>query len=187
MSAHDPMLLPANLPVPQDDGASAHLVGASLPHVSLPSTDGDAVDLAALRGLTVVYAYPRTGKPGQDPLVEDWDAIPGARGCTPESCGFRDHHAEMSAMGARVMGLSTQDTVYQREAVERLHLPFPLLSDSGLQLTPALRLPTFGAAGQVLLRRLTFVVEEGVVSKVWYPVFPPDTHAAAVLGWLRAS
>jgi peroxiredoxin len=133
----------------------------------------------------VLYAFPRMGRPGEEPLAADWDAIPGARGCTPESCGFRDHAAELRRVGASVAGLSTQNTDYQREAVERLRLPFPLLSDAGLELTHALALPTFDVAGQTLLRRLTLVVRDGAIEHVFYPVFPPDEHAAAVLEWLR--
>jgi peroxiredoxin len=183
--AFDPTVLPDDLPVPVDDGAADHLPGLRLPSVPLPATDGEDVDLAPLSGRTVVYAYPRTGRPGEDSLVADWDAIPGARGCTPESCGFRDHHDELAALGVRVHGLSTQDTDYQREAVERLGLPFSLLSDAQLALTRALDLPTFAAADQVLLRRLTLLVQDGVVEHVWYPVFPPDLHAAEVLAFLR--
>ena len=186
-AGHDPLQLPVDLPRPVDDGAADHLVGSRLPSLSLPSTDGTEVDLSALPGRTVVYAYPRTGRPGEPPLVDDWDAIPGARGCTPESCGFRDHHRELADAGARVLGLSTQSVDYQREAVERLHLPFALLSDVDLALTRAARLPTFEVAGQTLLRRLTVVVDEGVVTHCWYPVFPPDTHAAQVLEWLTAT
>lgn len=184
---HDPMTLPEGLPVPEDDGAADHLPGTRVPPLALPSTDGGTVDLSALPGLTVVYAYPRTGVPGEDPLVPDWDAIPGARGCTPESCGFRDHHGELAAAGARVLGLSTQDPAYQREAVNRLHLPFPLLSDARLELAGALGLPTFEVAGRTLLRRFTLLLDDGVVEHVWYPVFPPDTHAAAVLAFLRTA
>ena len=184
MSTHDPTVLPADLPVPVDDGAADHLRDMQLPPVRLPATDGRDVDLAALAGRTVVYAYPRTGEPGVDPLVGDWDAIPGARGCTPESCGFRDHHADIAAAGASVFGLSTQDTGYQRAAVARLRLPFPLLSDEGLRLATALRLPTFDVAGQTLLKRLTLLVHDGRVEHVWYPIFPPDSHASEVLDHL---
>jgi len=186
---HDPTFLPGDLPIPQDDGAAAHLPGARVPALALPATDGREVrlDRAGRRPRTVVYAYPRTGQPGIDPLVPDWDAIPGARGCTPESCGFRDHHRELGAAGAEVYGLSTQDTAYQREAAERLHLPFALLSDADLALTRALRLPTFTAAGQTLLKRLTLVLRDGAVEHVFYPVFPPDRHAGEVLAWLRAA
>ena len=134
-----------------------------------------------------MYGYPRTGRPGESPLVDDWDLIPGARGCTPETCGFRDHHAEMRTAGAEVFGLSTQDTAYQQELVERLHLPFAILSDAELRLTRAWRLPTFEAGGQTLLRRLTIVIRDGRVEHVWYPVFPPDQHAEEVLAWLRAN
>ena len=177
--------LPAGLPVPDDDGAADHLRGLPMPAVVLASTDGLAVALDALpEGRTVVYAYPRTG--GPDGRVPDgWDQIPGARGCTPEACAFRDHHAELLAAGATaVYGLSTQDTAYQREAVDRLHLPFAMLSDESFTLTDALRLPTFEAGGNVLLRRLTMIVRDGAVEKVFYPVFPPDEHAAQVLAWL---
>ncbi|MGZ4592057.1 MAG: peroxiredoxin [Actinomycetes bacterium] len=183
---HDPTTLPSDLPVPEDDGAADHLDGLALPSVRLPCTDGGGVDLSALTGRSVVYAYPRTGRPGEDPLVDDWDQIPGARGCTPESCGFRDHHAELAALGVRVFGLSTQGTDYQREAVGRLRLPFSLLSDDALRLTVALRLPTMEVAGQTLLKRLTLLVRDGAVEHRWYPVFPPDTHADEVLDWLRA-
>lgn len=177
--------LPADLPVPVDDGAAAHLPGTRWPALELAGTDGRTVRLDLLPGRTVVYAYPRTGEPGKPSLVEEWDQIPGARGCTPESCGFRDHHAELREVGAGVYGLSTQDTGYQREAATRLNLPFALLSDVRLDLTRALRLPTFEAAGRVLLKRLTLLVEDGRIERVWYPVFPPDTHAGEVLAWLR--
>jgi len=182
----DPMTLPDDLPAPTDDGAADHLRGAPIPAIALPATDGSTVDLAALTDRTVVYAYPRTGVPGEDHLVPDWDEIPGARGCTPESCGFRDHHADLLAAGVdAVYGLSTQTTAYQREAAERLALPFAILSDAGLELTRALRLPTFEAAGETLIKRLTLLVTAGRVEHVWYPVFPPDRHAGEVLSWLR--
>lgn len=185
---YDPMTLPADLPVPEDDGAAVHLWGSRVPDVTLPATDGRTISLAEIRGpRVVVYAYPRTGRPGQVALVDDWDLIPGARGCTPETCGFRDHHAEMKAAGAEVFGLSTQDTAYQQELAERLHLPFAILSDAQLELTHAWNLPTFEVAGQTLLRRLTLALRDGVVEHVWYPVFPPDTHAAEVLRWLRSN
>jgi peroxiredoxin len=178
--------LPDGLPVPVDDGAADHLPGATMAPVSLAATDGRTVDLAALGpGSTVVYAYPMTGRPGVA-LPDGWDEIPGARGCTPESCAFRDHFADLRAAGAEaVYGLSSQDTEYQREVAERLHLPFPMLSDPDLKLAAALRLPTFETAGMRLYRRLTLVVREGRVAHVFYPVFPPDGHAAEVLAWLR--
>lgn len=186
--AHDPTRLPADLPAPQDDGAAAHLHGSKVPDIALPTTDGREVSLATIRGpRVVVYAYPRTGRPGEAPLVEDWDLIPGARGCTPETCGFRDHHAELKAAGAEVFGLSTQDNAYQREMVDRLHLPFAILSDADAELTRAWRLPTFEAAGQTLLKRLTLVIRDGKVEHLWYPVFPPDRHAEEVLRWLSAN
>jgi peroxiredoxin len=180
----DPYTLPPDLPRPIDDGAADHLTGAAVPDIALPATDGSSVNLATLPARTVVYAYPRTGRPGEPSLVDDWDLIPGARGCTPETCGFRDHHAELAAAGAAVYGLSTQDTEYQRELVDRLELPFPMLSDERLELTRTMRLPAFEVAGQTLLKRLTLLVADGRVERVWYPVFPPDRHAAEVLDWL---
>jgi peroxiredoxin len=187
-ASHNPMTLPSDLPAPVDDGAADHLRNSPVPDVVLPATDGREISLAKLGGRrVVVYAYPRTGRPGESPLVADWDLIPGARGCTPETCGFRDHQAEMNAAGADVFGLSTQDTAYQQELVTRLHLPFAILSDAGLRLTKAWRLPTFDAAGQTLMKRLTLVVRDGRVEHLWYPVFPPDRHAEEVLAWLRAS
>jgi peroxiredoxin len=176
--------LPPDLPAPEDDGAADHLRGASLPSLTLPATDGTRVDLSALEGRTVVYAYPRTGEPGV-PVPAEWDAIPGARGCTPQTCAFRDHHAELTALGARVFGLSTQDTAYQRELVERLHLPFPILSDADFRLTEALHLPTFEFRGARLLKRITLIVRGGAIEHVFYPVFPPDRNAEDVVQWLR--
>jgi peroxiredoxin len=186
MRTHDPLVLPPDLPAPRDDGTARHLPGAALPTVTLKATDGRQVDLADLAARWVIlYCYPRTGRPGEAPLVPDWDLIPGARGCTPEACSFRDHHQEIRAFGALVFGVSTQDTYYQREAVERLALPFPLLSDSDLALTRALRLPTFEVAEQVLMKRITLVVRDSRIEHLWYPVFPPDRHAEEVVGWLQ--
>ena len=158
-----------------------------MPALSLPATDGTQVGLAALgSGRTVVYVYPMTGRPGVD-LPPGWDDIPGARGCTPESAGFRDHHAELLAAGAaQVFGLSSQSGSYQAEAVDRLHLPFAILSDEPMALVDALGLPTFTIAGMTLYRRLTMIVTGGVIEHVFYPVFPPDRHAQQVLEWLRA-
>jgi peroxiredoxin (alkyl hydroperoxide reductase subunit C) len=159
-----------------------------LPDVALGATDGSTVSLASLPGRTVVYAYPRTGEPGKAMLVPEWDQIPGARGCTPQSCAFRDHHAELTSAGAdRVFGLSTQSTAYQQAMAERLHLPFRVLSDEDLALTRALRLPTFEAAGLTLIKRLALIVDDGRVTHVFYPVFPPDRNAADVLAWLKAN
>jgi peroxiredoxin len=182
---HDPRNLPENLPVPQDDGAAVHLTDMALPDIALAATDGGSVNLSKLAGRTVVYVYPRTGRPGQA-LPTGWDSIPGARGCTPQSCGFRDHFAELKALGVGTLfGLSTQDTDYQREAVERLHLPFALLSDAALRLIRAMRLPTFEVDGMTLIKRMAWVVDGGVLTKVFYPVFPPDESAAQVIRWLR--
>jgi peroxiredoxin len=184
---HDPTVLPAGLPSPHDDGAARHLPGTRLPDLILPATDSASVNLSRLKGRTVVYAYPRTGQPDQ-PLPEEWDAIPGARGCTPQSCAFRDHFTELKEAGAdHLFGLSTQDTAYQREAAERLHLPFTLLSDARLELTRTLQLPTFEVEGMTLLKRLTLVIDHGVIRFVFYPVFPPNENADVVLAWLRAS
>jgi peroxiredoxin len=183
---HDPNVLPADLPVPRDDGAARHLTGRKLPALALAATDGSRVDLSKLRGRTVVYIYPRTGVPGQA-SPDGWDQIPGARGCTPQSCAFRDHFAELKRLGvAHLYGLSTQDTAYQSEAVERLHLPFPLLSDQKLELARALELPTFTVAGMTLLKRMAWVIDDGAITKVFYPVFPPDKNAEEVIAWLRA-
>jgi peroxiredoxin len=182
---HDPLSLPDNLPVPQDDGGARHLVGMALPNLPLAATDGSQINLSTLRGRTVVYVYPRTGRPGVPP-PHGWDAIPGARGCTPQSCGFRDHFAELKRLGvAQLYGLSTQNTAYQREAAERLHLPFPLLSDAELALTRALRLPTFSLAGMTLIKRMVWVIDDGVIAHVFYPVFPPDRSAERVIDWLK--
>lgn len=180
---HDIYRLPAGLPVPVDDGACDHLPGMQLPSVPLRSTAGTLVDLATLPGRTVVYCYPRTGRPNEAPPA-GWDEIPGARGCTPQSCAFRDHYQELQALGARVFGLSTQTTDYQREAVERLHLPFALLSDADLTFTRALRLPTFEVEGITLIKRLTLIISDGRIEQVFYPVFPPDRNAAEVIVWL---
>lgn len=184
---HDPTVLPDNIPAPKDDGAARHLTGRRLPDLALPATDGEAVNLSKLAGRSVIYVYPRTGRPGQA-LPTGWDAIPGARGCTPQSCGFRDHFAELKSLGvAHLYGLSTQDTAYQREAAERLHLPFAILSDAELKLTHALDLPTFAVDGMTLLKRMAWVIDDGVIAKVFYPVFPPDKNAADVLAWLQAA
>ncbi len=182
---HDPTFLPPGIPVPQDDGAARHLTGMKLPDLALPATRGGAINLALLAGRTVLYIYPRTGVPGVD-LPPGWDDIPGARGCTPQSCGFRDHFAELKALGAsHLFGLSTQDTDYQREAAKRLHLPFAILSDAKLAFARALNLPTFSVAGMTLLKRMALVIDDGIIDKVFYPVFPPDKNAAEVIAWLR--
>ena len=184
---HDPTVLPEDLPVPRDDGAARHLAGARLPALALAATDGAQVDLSALAGRTVVYVYPRTGRPGQA-SPSGWDGIPGARGCTPQSCGFRDHFAELKRLGvAQLFGLSTQDTDYQREAVQRLHLPFAILSDADLKLTRALDLPTFAVDGMTLIRRMAWVIDDGIMTRVFYPVFPPDKNAAEVVSWIQSS
>jgi peroxiredoxin len=177
-------VLPSGLPAPVDDGACAHLPGLAMPPIRLPSTAGRLVDLGALRaGRTVIYCYPRTGRPGE-PLPDGWDAIPGARGCTPQSCAFRDHHRELADLEAEVYGLSTQTTEYQREMAERLHLPFEVLSDARFALSDALRLPTFEVEGMRLIKRLTLIVRDQRIEHVFYPVFPPDGSAAQVIRWL---
>ena len=164
--SRDLLELPADLPIPLDDGACDHLLGMRLPSHSMPATDGTMLDLSTLRGRSVVYVYPRTGRPDQ-PLPTGWNEIPGARGCTPQSCAYRDRAAELAALGARVFGLSTQDTDYQWEAVDRLHLPFPLLSDARLELTNALALPTFEVDGLTLIKRLTLVINDGLIETVF--------------------
>ena len=176
--------LPQHLPRPQDDGACDHLTGMPLPSIALVSTRGQAVDLSCLPGRTIVYCYPRTGRPDQE-MPPGWNEIPGARGCTPQSCAFRDHYAEIRALGVQeVFGLSTQDTDYQREAVERMHLPFALLSDHALAFSRALRLPTFEVQGMTLIKRLTLALYAGTIDRVFYPVFPPDANAPDVIHWL---
>ena len=183
---HNPLELPDDLPVPVDDGAARHLTGSPLPDVTLMATDGARVNLSRLVGRTVVYIYPRTGRPGQA-MPTGWNGIPGARGCTPQSCSFRDHFDELRGLGVRrLYGLSTQDSDYQREVVERLHLPFAILSDADFALQRALRLPTFEVDGMVLLKRMALVIDQGKITKVFYPVFPPDRSAAEVIAWLRA-
>jgi peroxiredoxin len=185
--AHDPLALPADLPVPEDDGAARHLPGVSVPDVELPASAGPPVRLATLAGRTVVFAYPRTGRPGEEPLggEDSWNAIPGARGCTPQACAIRDSHARFAELGARVFGVSTQEPADQLETAERLHLPYPLLSDARLELAGALGLPTFEVEGVTVLKRLTLFLRDGVVEHVHYPVFPPDGAADAALAWLR--
>lgn len=189
MSSRDEHL-PDDLPVPEDDGAADHLIGLAVPAVALPATTGDTLRVNQPphgSDRLIIYTYPRTGRPGDAPPVEDWDLIPGARGCTPEACGFRDHARDLTGCGAAVVGLSTQPTDDQLEAAQRLHLPFPLLSDARLQLTRAMRLPTLEVAGRTLLRRLTLIIRGGHVEHVFYPIFPPDTHANEVLAWLTTA
>jgi peroxiredoxin len=181
-------VLPDNLPVPRDDGAADHLTGLPMPALSLQASDGRSVDLATTGpGRTIIYLYPLTGRPGVD-LPEGWDAIPGARGCSTEACDFRDHFTDLQAAGAaHVWGLSSQDPDYQAEVVERLHLPFTMLSDPDFTLADSLNLPTFSAPGhQRLYSRLTIVARDGRIEHVFYPIFPPNTHAQQVLNWLQA-
>jgi peroxiredoxin len=175
----------SKLPIPEDDGAARHLTGMKLAPVRLPATDGSTVDLSLLKGRVVVYAYPRTGRPGE-PNPDGWDLIPGARGCTPQTCSFRDHFAELRSLGVdHLFGLSTQGRQWQREVAERLHLPFAILSDESLELTRAMQFPTFQTSGMTLLKRMTLVIQDGMIRHVFYPVFPPDQNASEVLTWLR--
>src|SRR4051812_20320507 len=186
-TAHDPNGLPTDIPLPLDDGGARDVQGARLASVPLAATDGSQVDLSKLAGCTVLYVYPRTGVPGQA-LPTGWDAIPGARGCTPQSCSFRDHFAELKRLGVvQLFGLSTQDLAYQREAAERLHLPFAILSDADFALTRALKLPTFAVDGMTLIKRMAWVIDDGVITHVFYPVFPPDRSAEEVVAFLQAS
>ncbi len=186
--ATDLTALPPGLPAPVDDGACDHLPGLALPDVELPvATGGKRALAAAPTRWLVLYVYPRTGGPGVE-LPPDWDAIPGARGCTPQSCAFRDHHADLAALDATVAGISAQPRAEQAEFAARMHIPFPLLNDAELRLRePPLRLPTFPAGERILYRRVTLVAEHGVIRKVFYPVFPPDRNAAEVLAYLRAA
>ena len=177
--------LPEGLPAPVDDGAADHLIGRAMPPLDFSSTGGDVVDLATLSGRTIVYLYPKTGRPGVE-MPDGWDAIPGARGCTPESRGFRDHHQDIIGARASVFGFSSQDTAYQSEMAARLGLPFPVLADPDFLLADTLNLPTFEAAGERLYTRLTMAILDGSIEQVWYPVFPTDTHANVVVRWLAS-
>lgn len=176
--------LPDDLPEPVDDGAADHLPGTTLPSIELASTGERTIDLSSLKGRVVLYCYPMTGRPDQNVIPEGWDAIPGARGCTPQSCAFRDHHQELQSLGARVFGLSTQTTEYQREAKERLHLPFELLSDARFSLAETLGLPAFRVDNRRYLKRTTLIINDGCIETVFYPVFPPDRNADEVIIWL---
>ena len=176
--------LPKDLPVTVDDGGALHLLGLQLPNIQLQATNGSLVNLSAIKGRLVLYCYPMTGRPDVA-LPEGWDQIPGARGCTPQSCSFRDHYQEIKALDAEVMGLSVQDTAYQREMAERLHLPFNILSDSNHEFRKALNLPTFNVAGLTLLKRVTLVIDKGRVRAVHYPIFPSDTDPDWVIDQLR--
>lgn len=175
--------LPENLPVPEDDGACDHLAGMKIPDIALPSTSGNDISLASLSGRNVVFCYPRMGDGGAVP--DDWNAIPGARGCTPESCGFRDLYREFETLGFRVFGISSQTPAEQTEGRSRLQLTYPLLSDHKLALARALDLPTFEWRDMTCIKRLTMIIKEGVIEHVFYPIFPPDTHADHVLAWLK--
>ena len=178
----------SQIPAPQNDGAAAHLVGMTVPPISLRATNDTAVVLSELEGRTVVFGYPRTGEPGKISLVDDWDMIPGARGCTPQTCAFRDLFAELTAAGAKqVFGLSTQSSAYQTEMASRLHLPFPVLSDEALELTEALRLPVMEVAELTLIKRMALVIDDAKITQLFYPVFPPDRNAGDVLEWLQAN
>lgn len=178
----------SKIPAPEDDGAAHHLTGMAIPPVSLRATNDTVVTLSELEGRTVVFGYPRTGEPGKIALVDDWDQIPGARGCTPQTCAFRDLFAELRAAGARqVFGLSTQSNDYQTEMASRLHLPFPVLSDHELDLVHALDLPTMEVAGLTMIKRLALVIDDARITHVFYPVFPPDRNAGDVLAWLKAN
>lgn len=178
----------SKIPAPVDDGAAAHLAGMKIPPVALSATDGTLVTLASLPGRVVLFAYPRTGEPGKISLVDGWDMIPGARGCTPQTCAFRDLFKDLKEAGAQhVFGISTQDTAYQREMVKRLHVPFQVLSDSALAMTRALKLPSMDVAGLTLIKRLALIIDDATVAHVFYPVFPPDRNAGDVLAWLQAN
>ena len=188
MSGHEDFPLPDDLPEPEDDGGADHVPGTTVPSVALTATDGTTVDLSERTGRTIVYCYPKTGQPDKDVIPDGWDAIPGARGCTPEACNFRDHYQDLQERGvSEVYGLSVQSTEYQREVRNRLHLPFQLLSDDDLEFAGRLDLPTFEVASERLLKRLTLVLDDGRVEHVFYPVFPPDEHAKEVVRWLETS
>ena len=176
--------LPIDLPIPHDDGSTHHLKGMKLPNVSLIATNGKAIHLGNIKGKLVIYCYPMTGQPNIA-LPDGWDQIPGARGCTPQSCSYRDHYEELKALGAEVIGLSVQSTEYQKEMVDRLRLPFPVVSDEGYQFQKALNMPTFEAAGMTLLKRVTLIANHGVIEAVHYPIFPSDSDPVWVMGYLK--
>jgi hypothetical protein len=176
--------LPIDLPIPQDDGSTDHLLGLRLPQVILRSTSGEDINLGQIKGKLVIYCYPMTGQPNVA-LPDGWDQIPGARGCTPQSCAFRDHYQELQALEAEVIGLSVQTTEYQQEMADRLHLPFPVVSDADYQFQQALNMPTFIAAGMTLLKRVTLIANDGVIVGVHYPIFPSDSDAPWVVDFLK--
>ena len=176
--------LPANLPIPQDDGAANHLPGMRLPRLSLCATTGKELNLVEIKGRLVIYCYPMTGQPNVA-LPEGWDQIPGARGCTPQSCSFRDHYQELQSLGVEIVGLSVQSTAYQQEMADRLHLPFPVVSDADYQFQRALQLPTFITAGMTLLKRITLIANDGVIEAIHYPIFPSDSDPAWVINYLK--
>ncbi len=176
--------LPADLPIPQDDGSTNHLRGMKLPNVSLNTTNGKSINFGDIKGRLVIYCYPMTGQPNV-PLPEGWDQIPGARGCTPQSCAFNDHYQELQALGVEVVGLSVQSTEYQKEMADRLHLPFPVVSDANYQFQKALNLPTFITAGMTLLKRVTLITNNGVIETVHYPIFPSNSDPAWVIDYLN--
>lgn len=181
MNLHE---LPADLPIPEDDGLAAHLIGQELPNLALPATSGLTINLSETPGWVVIYCYPMTGQPGIE-LPAGWNDIPGARGCTPQSCAFRDHHSEIRELGATVFGLSTQGTLYQQEMADRLHLPFAVLSDEKLEFSSALKLPTMSVGGMTLIKRLTLICHSALIYQVHYPVFPPHVDPERVITWLR--
>ncbi len=177
--------LPRDLPVPQDDGSTNHLKGMKLPNVSLIGTNGKTVNFGDIKGKLVIYCYPMTGQPNVA-LPDGWDQIPGARGCTPQSCSFRDHYQELQALGAEVVGLSVQTAEYQKEMADRLHLSFPVVSDVNYQFQKALNMPTFVAAGMTLLKRVTLITSNGVIEAVHYPIFPSDSDPSWVIDYLNS-
>lgn len=176
--------LPSDLPIPQDDGATNHLKGLRLPQIVLQATNGESINVGQIKGKLVIYCYPMTGQPNVS-LPDGWDQIPGARGCTPQSCAFRDHYQDLQALGAQVIGLSVQTTDYQKEMAERLHLPFPIVSDANYQFQQALNMPTFIAGGMTLLKRVTLITNDGVIVGVHYPIFPSDSDAPWVIDFLK--
>jgi len=184
MNTRNLLVLPDDLPVPEDDGACAHLEGTDMPTIALASTSGAKINIGLESGISVVYFYPMTGRPDAPPMV-GWNEIPGARGCTPQSCSFRDHHADLLELGAKVYGVSSQSSEDQKEAVQRLHLPFELLSDSNFELATTLRLPTFTYNSLRLIKRLTLIINNSSIRKVFYPVFPTNENAANVIAWLQ--